>query len=288
MLVLFVAAGMFAGGGVALIVAGVFTQAVPLSVLAGDKRTGDKRTGDRTPRMSRSPLEVVAGDAGVRHAQDLAVCARTTAKFASDRVINTAVFAFTPGVVLLLTLTGTVGVSPLLWLVVTVGCGAGGWAYTTPALKRSAAQARRDFEDSLATYFELVSLAFAGGKGPDDALRDPAQIGSGPAFRQLRTAMTASYERREAPWVTLIELGERLGVQSLIDLGASITMASDGLPVVDSLRAKAEAMREQAMSAQETRAEARSETMAVPIVLMFAGFLILFGYPALAGLLTLR
>jgi uncharacterized membrane protein len=47
-------------------------------------------------------------------------------------------------------------------------------------------------------------------------------------------------------------------------------------------------MREQTMSAQEARAEARSETMGVPIVLMFGGFLILFGYPALAGLLALR
>ncbi len=100
--------------------------------------------------------------------------------------------------------------------------------------------------------------------------------------------MTASYERREAPWVTLTELGERLGVQSLIDLGASITLASDGAPVVESLRAKAETLREQTMSAQEARAEARSETMGVPIVLMFGGFLILFGYPALAGLLALR
>lgn len=283
MLVLFVLAGLLAGGGIVLIFGGVFARAVPLSVLADEERHGDA-----TVVTPSSALEVFAGDAGVRHAQDLAVCERTTAKFASDRVVNTAVFAFVPGLVFLFTLTGAVGLSPLLMLVVTVGCGAAGWWYTTPALKKSAAEARKDFEDSLATYFELVSLAFAGGKGPDEALRDPASIGTGPAFRQLRIAMTASYERREAPWVTLLELGERLGVQSLIDLGASITMASDGAPVVDSLRAKAETMREQAIAAQEARAEARSETMSIPIVLMFGGFLILFGYPALAGLLALR
>ena len=281
MLVLFVFAGVLLGGGLLLIFGGVFARAMPLAVLASDEPQS-------VAGRAVSPIEVFAGDAANRLAQDLAVCDRTPAKFAADRVINTAVFAFLPAVVFLLTLTGTVGLSPLMLLVVTIGAGAAGWIYTTPALKRSAAEARKDFDSSLASYFELVSLAFAGGKGPHDALRDPASIGTGPAFRQLRTAMTASYERREAPWVTLTELGERLGVQSLIDLGASITLASDGAPVVESLRAKAETMREQTMSAQEARAEARSETMGVPIVLMFGGFLILFGYPALAGLLALR
>lgn len=281
MLVLFVLAGVLLGGGLLLIFGGVFARAMPLAILASDEPQS-------AAGRAASPIEVFAGDAANRLARDLAVCDRTSAKFASDRVINTAVFAFLPGVVFLLALTGTVGLSPLMLLVVTIGAGAAGWIYTTPALKRSAAEARKDFDSSLASYFELVSLAFAGGKGPHDALRDPASIGTGPAFRQLRAAMNASYERREAPWVTLTELGERLGVQSLIDLGASITLASDGAPVVESLRAKAETMREQTMSAQEARAEARSETMGVPIVLMFGGFLILFGYPALAGLLALR
>ena len=281
MLVLFVLAGVLFGGGLLLIFGGVFARAMPLAVLASDE-------SQSVAGRAVSPIEVFAGDAANRLAQDLAVCDRTPAKFASDRLINTAVFAFLPGAVFLLTLTGTVGLSPLMLLVVTIGAGAAGWIYTTPALKHSAAEARKDFDSSLATYFELVSLAFAGGKGPHDALRDPASIGTGLAFRKLRTAMTASYERREAPWVTLTELGERLGVQSLIDLGASITLASDGAPVVESLRAKAETMREQTMSAQEARAEARSETMGVPIVMMFGGFLILFGYPALAGLLALR
>lgn len=280
---LFVAAGVFAGGGVLLVFGGLFVRAQPLALLAGDRPhdvAARRRTG--------SGIEVFAGDAGTLHAQDLAVCERSVAKFASDRVVNAAVFAFIPFVALVLSSTGRIGFSPVLWLVVTVAAGASGWWYTTPALKRSAEEARKDFDDSLATYFELVSLAFAGGKGAHEALRDPASIGTGPAFRRLRTAMNAADERREAPWDTLIALGEELGVQSLVDLGASITLASDGAPVVESLRAKADTMREHALAAQEARAEARSETMGAPIVLMFGGFLILFGYPALAGLLALR
>ena len=40
------------------------------------------------------------------------------------------------------------------------------------------------------------------------------------------------------------------------------------------------------LAALETEAQARSETMVLPVVLMFTGFLILIGYPALAALST--
>lgn len=282
-LVLYIATGLLAGIGVVLFLGGLFPRPVPLSVLADETR----RHGALAARPA-TLVDALAGDTATRHAQDLAVSQMSLSKFVSDRIVNTITFAFLPGVAFFLSILGVIGISPVVLLIVTAAAGVGGWAYTTPSLKRTAAAARVDFEVSLATYFELVSLAFAGGKGPMDALRDPAQVGTGPAFQKLRSAMNSSAERREAPWVTLMNLGNQLGVQSLIDLGASITLASDGAPVVDSLRAKAETMRDHAMSAQEARAEARSETMSFPIVLMFAGFIILFGFPALYGLVTLR
>jgi tight adherence protein C len=283
MLLLFVTSGLLAGAGVVLAFSGLFPRPVPLSVLANETPRSSGPTN--TPR---SVIEALAGNAGTQHAQDMAVAEMPLSKFVSDRIVNAITFAFLPGVAFLLSVAGVIGLSPIVLLVVAAAGAVGGWVYTTPALKRTAAKARTDFEVSLATYFELVSLAFAGGKGPMDALREPAAVGTGPAFRQLRAAMNSAAERREAPWVTLIHLGNRLGVQSLTDLGASVTLASDGAPVVDSLRAKAESMRDQAMSTQEARAEARSETLSGPIILMFAGFIILLGYPALAGLVSLR
>ena len=281
-LVLFIVAGLCFGAGVVAIATGVFPKPVPLGVLASNGRRGAPAVA------SSSPIDVLAGDVAETHAQDLAVSGVSVAKFVSDRIVNAVTFAFIPGVLFVLSVAGIVGFSPLLLLVVSVGAGVAGWLYTTPALKRSAATKRAEFEASLATYFELVSLAFAGGKGPVDALRDPATLGDGPAFRQIRAAMIAADERREPPWTALMQLGDRLGVSSLMDLGASITLASDGAPVVDTLRAKAETMRDAAMAAKEARAESRSETLSFPIVLMFAGFIILFGYPALAGLVNLR
>ena len=63
-----------------------------------------------------------------------------------------------------------------------------------------------------------------------------------------------------------------------------MTLAGGGAQVKESLTAKAAAITANDLAAVETEAQARSETMVLPVALMFAGFLILLGYPALAAL----
>ena len=63
-----------------------------------------------------------------------------------------------------------------------------------------------------------------------------------------------------------------------------MTLAGGGAQVRDSLTAKATAIRVKDLSQIESEAQSRSETMVLPVALMFAGFLVLIGYPALAAL----
>ena len=124
----------------------------------------------------------------------------------------------------------------------------------------------------------------AGGAGAETAMFDAVAAGSGATFRHLRSALTAAQARREPPWRTLGQAGERLGIGELIELEASMTLAGGGAMVRDSLTAKAVGIRSKDLAALESEAQAKSETMVLPVVLMFAGFLVLIGYPALAAL----
>jgi hypothetical protein len=63
-----------------------------------------------------------------------------------------------------------------------------------------------------------------------------------------------------------------------------MSLAGDGARVRDSLNAKAESMRGKDLAQIESEAQRRSETMVLPVAMMFAGFLLLIGYPALSGL----
>jgi hypothetical protein len=125
----------------------------------------------------------------------------------------------------------------------------------------------------------------AGGAGVETALFEAAQIGRGRGYRHLRAALSAAHARRRGPWQEFGELGRQLGVQELENLEASMELVSDeGARVRESLTTRAETMRERDMLQQEAEAHARSETMVLPVAMMFAGFMLLIGYPALAGL----
>jgi tight adherence protein C len=76
-------------------------------------------------------------------------------------------------------------------------------------------------------------------------------------------------------------------VSELSELAASISLAgTEGARVRDSLAMKASTLREHAMAEAEAEAESTTEKMAVPVVLLFLGFMILIGYPAFDAVMT--
>ena len=97
--------------------------------------------------------------------------------------------------------------------------------------------------------------------------------------------MTAKLTRT-TPWSTLGQLGAELDVHQLSELAASVSLAStEGARVRASLAAKAAALRTRELTDAEGDAQAATERMSLPVVLLFGGFLIFIGFPALASVL---
>ncbi len=145
---------------------------------------------------------------------------------------------------------------------------------------------RRDFRHALAAFLDLVVIALAGGAGVEGALADAADTGSGWAFTRIRQALEDARVTREPPWVSLGALGEELGIDELGELAASAALAgTEGAKVRASLAAKAASLRSHQLAEAETDAQSATERMSLPVVLLFAGFLIFVGYPAVAHVL---
>ena len=66
----------------------------------------------------------------------------------------------------------------------------------------------------------------------------------------------------------------------LVELSASVSLAGTEGAVRDSLAVKAASLRDHALAEAEAEAQSTTEKMALPVVLLFLGFLILIGYPA--------
>jgi tight adherence protein C len=283
MLLVMVAAGAVAGAGVLLIVRGVVGETASLTSVLAELH----RPRVDTPTVGRRTAIVrnLAGRATPARERDLAVCERTLDQYVQSRLVWAGLGAAPGAGLLLLTAgRGASAVAPTVMLLAVPIGAAAGWLYARVDLRSDAEKARRDFRHALAAYLELVTILMAGGAGVETAMFDAAAIGEGPAFRHLRTALSAAQAQREPPWQLVGALGDRLGIDELAELHASMTLAGDGAQVRDTLSTKAHGIRLRDLAALETEAQARSETMVLPVVLMFAGFLVLIGYPALAAL----
>jgi hypothetical protein len=276
-------AGALVGAGMLLILRGLSVSATPLAAVVQDLHRVRQHTPARRTRVDAF-VEAAAGRASRDRAADLAVCERSSSKFVQDRLTWALIGAMPAMVFLALHTTDVATILPPGVLLIGLPLGVCGWFYALVDLTSDAKKARRAFRHALASYLELVTILMAGGAGTETALYDAAAIGRGSAFRQIRTALSAAQARREAPWLSLGVLGSRLGVTELQELEASITLAGQGARVRESLMSKAQSMRTKDLSDLESEAQARSETMVLPVALMFAGFMLLIGYPALAGL----
>jgi Flp pilus assembly protein TadB len=144
----------------------------------------------------------------------------------------------------------------------------------------NAAEKRRDFRHALTSYLDLVALERGAGAAPTEALEAAAEVGGGWAFERIGLALDEARKASRAPWDALSQLAVETGVSELADLAEIAGIAgNDGARILDTLGARAESMRAEALAATKAQAGARSTTMVLPISMLAAGFLVLLIYP---------
>ncbi|MFB7194088.1 type II secretion system F family protein [Streptomyces sp. NPDC056240] len=189
--------------------------------------------------------------------------------------------------------------SLLLWALTGSGFGVqstvlgslltGAVLFFTPDLSvRAEAQRRRkELRHTLSVFLNLVVIALAGGAGIHQALVDAGANPHGWGAAQLRRALTASEVGRTNVWHELAALGARSSVRELAELAATVSLAgSEGAKIRVSLEAKAAAMRTRSLAESDGAAQSATERMSLPVVVLFAGFLVFIGYPALQNVLA--
>lgn len=235
-------------------------------------------------------LRRVAGTAGIDFGAvkaDLALVGQPLDAHLGARMLFALGGLLLPGVwVALVALAGVHAPIPLTMLV-SLALAAGGFALPGIMLRSQAAERRRSFRHAFGSFLDLVVIGIHGGAGVESALSDAAHLGRGWAFGLIASTLDATEFNRQSPWDALRELGDELAVPELAELAASISLAgTSGARVGLSVAAKAESMRGREIAEAEAKAESASERLAVPTVMMMAGFVVLIGYPALNTVLA--
>ncbi|HUA42172.1 MAG TPA: type II secretion system F family protein [Streptosporangiaceae bacterium] len=144
----------------------------------------------------------------------------------------------------------------------------------------NARQQRADFRHALTSYLDLVVLERGAGAAPTEALEAAAEVGQGWAFERIGAALSRARKASAPPWDGLASLADEIGISELADLAVIAAVAGhEGARILDSLSARAESMRAEALAATRAQAGARSTTMVLPIALLAGGFLVLLIFP---------
>ena len=224
---------------------------------------------------------------GARARKDLAVLERSTASHLAQKGMLAVLGLGAP--LALAALMSAAG-SPMGWLMpawLSAAFAAAGFLAPDYVIRAEAAERRKDMVRALSAFLDLVTLSLAAGGGVEAALKEASLVGDGWAFTALRKALATAEISRVAPWQTLGQLGTELDVPALGELAASLALAgAEGAKVRASLSAKAATLRANGLAEAQGEANAASERMSLPVVVMGLGFMLLIGYPAMAHVMN--
>ena len=266
-------AGALIGLGVLVLVRGAIPARPPLAAVLARLHHGTGRSVAQAPDEPDLSLRVGRWLSG-RDSNDRLVSARLRLDLrvmnrAVERHLTEKVLTLLLGIGLAAALAASrqvthVPVHGPMAVGLAVVLGLVGFLVPDLTLHSQAEERRRSFRYALGSFFDLVVIGLAGGGGVESALHDAAQVGEGWAYGQLQRALAASRLTRETPWAALGRVGEELGIGELEELAA-----------------KAASLRSHELSQAEAEAQSASERMSLPVVLLFLGFLVFVGYPAI-------
>ena len=211
-----------------------------------------------------------------RHAADLAIVDWTPTDLVVRQLIGVLIGAIGSAIVLSPVLDG------LSVVAMSVAGGAVGLLLPAQMMRRTARSRRRSVLHAFSAFLDLVNVLLAGGAGIETALVASAEAGDGWVFEHLRACLVRARLRRRSPWHELRSLGIRWGIPELVEVAGSMSLSGEhGARIRTSLAARADSMRARQVAEIEAIAQSATERMGLPVMLLFVGFMVLLGYPAL-------
>lgn len=137
---------------------------------------------------------------------------------------------------------------------------------------------RAEFRQVVAVYLVLVAMERGAGHGTVESLERAGQVGDNRVMRRIRDALLRARTHRLPPWEELAELGTRVGVPELADVGQIMRgSGQSGAQVHRTLLDRAASLRDQIRTDALARAEATTGRLEIPgavLLLVLAAFVI--------------
>ena len=176
---------------------------------------------------------------------------------------------------------------PLLVIVAVSLIGAlAGWMLPDSILRTEAEKERVLFQQVTESWLELVAQLVTAGADTFGALAAAASYSEQPGFVVIRDALRVSAASGEPPWTGLRRLADDRRLRFLDPFCSALELAgTTGAGSRQAILAQVESARSKAMLEADAAAASSGEKMGAPLALIGGAFMILMGYPPLAGIM---
>lgn len=185
-------------------------------------------------------------------------------------------------------LVGVLGVDiPAAMLVALAALGGLlGWWLPDSMLRTEAEKERRLFQQVTESWLELAGQLVTAGSDTFAALVTAASYSDQPVFTALADALRVSAARGEPPWTGLRRLSDERRLRFLDPFCAALELAgTTGAGSRETILSQVDSARSKAMHEADARAASAGEKMGAPLALIGGAFMLLMGYPPMAGIM---
>lgn len=172
---------------------------------------------------------------------------------------------------------------------ISIGMGLAG--FFAPDLRlRAKSEARRlELREGMARFADLLALSVSAGLGLESAIDEALRASTGAFFEEFRRYLREARLNNESSSDALARLGDDFQLQDAEPLATALATAeSQGIPVMQVLRAQARAIREKRRLELIEAGERAQVRMVLPVgLLILPAFFIVVLYPAAVQLLQI-
>lgn len=210
--------------------------------------------------------------------RDLALLGRTPEQYTLSLLVSALIGLAVPGVAVVLLTAAGFHLPFVVPAIAGLGLAGFGAFIAHHDVLSKAKRARREFSRAVCTYLDLVALQLSAAHGPVQALEQAAAVCDGWVFERIREALRLAQLQMQSPWDELRALADQIGVPELGDVGAIMqSSGSEGAQVHETLRTRADALRDQIRTDNLARAEAVTGRLDIPgafLVFILMGFVL--------------
>jgi tight adherence protein C len=265
--------GCVAGAGIGLLFVGLLPAAPALGPALDRLYPATRRD------TSQSLLGWVRRRIQVPRA-DLAILGRTPEGYVVSLITTGLVALLLPVIVTVFAVLLGLEVTPLIPIGAVLLCAVFGVMVAHQDVVSKARNAREEFVRGMCTYLDLAATQVRGGHGPMESLERAVEICHGWVFDHIRGALMRANLQLTPPWNELKRLSLELNIVELGDLADIMrSAASEGAQVYQTLRAKADSLRDHIRTQQLEKAEVRTNKLDIPAAALILVLLVLMIYP---------